>query len=41
MMPPPRPVMAMRAEMVQAGEPPISAGELEIKATVTMTAAIK
>jgi hypothetical protein len=26
---------------VQAGEPPISAGELEIKATVTMTAAIK
>ena len=41
--PPPRPVMAMRAEMgqVAAGEPPIEPGELEIRAAVTMTAAIR
>jgi hypothetical protein len=31
----------MRAEMAANAEPPMSPGELEIKATVTMTAAIK
>jgi uncharacterized protein len=40
-MPPPRPMMAMRAEMAGSAEPPIAPGELEIKATVTLTAAIK
>jgi uncharacterized protein len=40
-MPPPRPMMAMRAEMAASAEPPIAPGELEIKATVTLTAAIK
>jgi uncharacterized protein YggE len=40
-MPPPRPMMAMRAEAVASAEPPISPGELEIKARVTMTASIK
>ena len=40
-MPPPRPVMTMRAEMATNAEPPMSPGELEIKVTVTMTAAIK
>jgi hypothetical protein len=40
-MPPPRP-MPMRMEMAAAGgEPPISPGELEIRATVTMTAVIR
>jgi uncharacterized protein YggE len=39
-MPPPRPVMAMRAETAGA-EPPIAPGELEIRASVTMTVAIK
>jgi uncharacterized protein YggE len=41
--PPPRPMMAMRAEMgqVAAAEPPIEPGEVEIRATVTMTAAIR
>jgi uncharacterized protein YggE len=40
-MPPPRP-MPMRMEMAAvAGEPPISPGELEIRATVTLTSAIK
>jgi len=40
---PPRPmVMAMRAEAGQmAGQPPIEAGELEIRATVTLTAAVR
>jgi uncharacterized protein YggE len=41
MMPPPRPMMAMRAEMAQSAEPPIAPGELEIRASVTLTAAIK
>jgi uncharacterized protein YggE len=40
-MPPPRPMMAMRAEMAASAEPPIAPGELEIRATVMMTAAIK
>jgi uncharacterized protein YggE len=39
--PPPRPMMAMRAEMAASGEPPIAPGELEVKATVTMTAGIR
>jgi uncharacterized protein len=39
--PPPRPMMAMRAEAAMNAEPPMAPGELEIKATVTMTAAIK
>jgi uncharacterized protein YggE len=40
--PPPRPMMAMRAEMSQAAaEPPVQPGELEIRASVTLTAAIK
>ena len=40
---PPRPVMmAMRAEAGQAApEPPIEAGELELRASVTLTAAIR
>lgn len=39
-MPPPRPMLAMRAEMAVSAEPPMAPGELEIKATVTITAAI-
>ena len=39
-MPPPRP-MAMRAEMSASAEPPMAPGELEIKATVMMTTAIR
>ena len=38
---PPRPMMAMRAEMAGSAEPPMAPGELEIKATVTVTAAIR
>jgi uncharacterized protein len=38
----PRPMMmAMRQEAAGAGQPPIAPGELEIKATVTMTASIR
>jgi uncharacterized protein YggE len=40
-MPPPRPMMATRAEMAVSAEPPIAPGELEVKATVTLTAAIR
>ena len=40
-MPAPRPMMAMRAEMAASAETPMAPGELEIKATVMMTAAIK
>jgi len=40
-MPPPRPMMAMRAEMAASAEPPMAPGELEVKATVTVTAAIR
>jgi len=37
--PPPRPMMAMRAEVAQtAAEPPIEAGELEVRSAVTLTA---
>jgi len=41
--PPPRPMMmSMRAEAGQApAEPPIEAGELELRATVTLTATIR
>ena len=41
--PPPRPmVMAMRAEMGQsAGEPPVEPGQLEVRASVTLIAAIR
>ena len=40
--PPPRPMMAMRAESAQAaGEPPIEAGELEVRGAVTLTATIR
>jgi hypothetical protein len=40
-MPPPRPMMTMRAEMAMNAEPPMAPGELEIKATVTLTAACR
>ena len=40
--PPPRPMMAMRAEAAQgAAEPPIEAGEIELRAMVTLTATIR
>ena len=39
-MPPPRPMMAMRAE-AQAAPTPVVAGELEIRASVNLTAAIR
>jgi uncharacterized protein YggE len=41
--PPPRPMMMqMRAEAAQsAGEPPIEAGEIELRAAVTLTATIR
>jgi uncharacterized protein YggE len=39
-MPPPRPMVAMRAE-AQAPATPVVAGELEIRAAVTLTAAIR
>jgi uncharacterized protein YggE len=39
--PPPRPMMAMRAEMAKdSAEPPIEAGELEVRSAVTLTAAM-
>lgn len=38
---PPRPYAAMRAEMAVSAEPPMAPGELEVKATVTLTAAIR
>jgi uncharacterized protein len=37
----PRPMMAMRAENAIIAEPPMAPGELEIKAMVTVTAAIR
>ena len=41
-MPPPRPMMAMRAEMAASSQPVIVApDELEVKALVTLTAAIR
>jgi uncharacterized protein YggE len=40
-MPPPRPMMAYRAEMAASAEPPIAAGELEVKARVVLTSAIR
>jgi len=41
MIPPPRPVMTMRAETAAAPPTQVVPGELEIKATVTLTAAIR
>jgi uncharacterized protein len=38
---PPRPMMAMRAEMAASAEPPIAPGELEVRATVTLTAGVR
>jgi uncharacterized protein YggE len=40
-MPPPRPMMTMRAEMAVSAEPPMAPGEIEVRATVTLTVAIK
>jgi uncharacterized protein len=40
-MPPPRPMMQMRAEMAVSAEPPIAPGELEVKVRVVMTSAIR
>jgi uncharacterized protein YggE len=39
--PPPQPLMTMRAEMAQAPSTPVAPGELEIKATVTLTAVVR
>ncbi len=42
MVPEPRPVMMTRQSMVaEAGAPPMSPGELEVRATVTMTSSLK
>lgn len=38
---PPRPLVMMRAEMAQQANTPISPGELQMQATVTLTVAIK
>jgi uncharacterized protein YggE len=41
-MPPPRPVMRMRAEALEAAPPtPVLAGEIEVRAMVTLTATLK
>jgi hypothetical protein len=41
-LPPPRPMMVMRAEVAQAPPPtPIAPGQIEVRASVTLTAAIK
>jgi hypothetical protein len=40
-MPPPRPMTAMRVEMAESAPTPIQAGELEIRAQVTLTAVIR
>ena len=40
-MPPPRPMMAMRAEMAQEKTTPVAPGELEIRASVTVTSALR
>ena len=37
----PRPMMAMRAEMAQDAVTPVAPGELEIRASVTLTVAVK
>jgi uncharacterized protein YggE len=42
MISPPRPMMmAMRAEMAASAEPPVAPGELEVRAVVTLTTAVK
>jgi hypothetical protein len=38
---PPRPVMTMRAEMAQDSQTPVSPGEIEIRAMVTLTVAVR
>jgi uncharacterized protein len=38
---PPRPMMAMRAEMAMSAEPPVSPGELEVKVSVTVTTVVR
>jgi uncharacterized protein YggE len=38
---PPRPMMAMRAEMAMSAEPPVAPGEMDVRALVTLTTAIK
>ena len=40
-MPPPMPMMRMEARAAAAPETPVAAGEIEIRATVTLTAAIE
>jgi uncharacterized protein len=40
-MPPPRPMMRTGVEMAMSAEPPIAPGELDIRATVTLTAVIR
>jgi uncharacterized protein YggE len=40
-LPPPRPVVMAMRESMQAAEPPVAPGELEIRATVTLTVAIR
>jgi len=40
-MPPPRPVVMAMRESMQAADPPVAPGELEIRATVTLTVAIR
>jgi uncharacterized protein len=42
MISPPRPMMmAMRSEMAVSAEPPVAPGELEVRAVVTLTTAVK
>ena len=40
-MPPPRPMMAMRSEMLEVKTTPVAPGELEIRASVTVTSALR
>lgn len=40
-MPPPRPMMTMRAEAAMGAEPPIAPGELEVKVRVVVTSAVR
>lgn len=41
MMPEPRPMMARQAMMADAGAPPIVPGEIEVRASVTLTSSIR
>jgi uncharacterized protein YggE len=40
-LPQPRPMMAMRSEMAMSAAPPVSPGELEVRAAVTLTVAVR